>query len=427
MESLILARSQYSSHSDLIQAIESDLGRPTSRPVGKAPASRKPTSPDGYFGESRANEITVQLGRGILGLVDPREGKPLFERVESIRMSLAKELGFVLPGVHFVDDLRLDAKGFRFVIRDEVVFVGEVEPGLLLAIGPEPNLSKFRGVRTQDPVYSMPALWVLPELRGECEAFGCMVFTPESVVGTALVETLRKYAGRLFSYGYLSDGVLKALKKDEPELVDYFEDSPKMLKKAKMVFSNLLEEGVPVRDQISILETIVEHEEAEAHRLTEIVRRRLAGVISKLYVNQNGVLPAVVLSKPLEDLCLSCLNEEEQILAPACEHERRKLHLSFKHAVEALRDRGWPEVLIAAPKLRRPLREFIHRHIPTLSILSEDEIPPEVEVACLGQMASRFTKPPIERHPFPRGRRNRARFAKGRRYYSNTSLSQHNQ
>ena len=418
MESLILARSQYSSHSDLIQAIESDLGRPTSRPASKkGPSERKPTSPEGYFSDSRAAEITVRLGRGILGLVDPREGKPLFERVESIRMSLAKELGFVLPGVHFTDDLRLDSKAFCFVIRDEEVFQGEVQPGLLLAIGPEPLLAKIRGIRTEDPVYGMPASWVLPELRGECESGGCMVFTPESVVGTALVETLKKHAGRLFSYGYLSDGVLSALKKDEPVLVDFFEGNPKLLRTAKLVFSNLLDEGVPVRDQIAILETVVEHEELGADRLTEVVRRRLAGVISKLFVNQSGVLPAVVLSKPLEDLCLSCLDEETQTLAPKCEHERRRLHLSFKHAVEALRDRGWPEVLIAAPKLRRPLRQFIHRHIPTLSILSEDEIPSQVEVVCLGQVASRFTRPPVERQPFPRGRRNKARFAKGRRCY----------
>ncbi|MCA9777215.1 MAG: FHIPEP family type III secretion protein [Candidatus Eremiobacteraeota bacterium] len=415
MESLILARSQYSSHSDLVHAVEVELGNPTSRQAAKTTSEKKPSTPEGYFTESRADEITVQLGRGILDLVDPLLGKPLFERVESIRMSLARELGLVIPGVHFTDDLRLNPKEFRFLIRDEEVFRAEVHPELLMAIGPDHIVAKIRGVRTQDPIYGMPALWITPELRGESENSGCMVFTPESVVGSALVETLRKQAGRLFTYGYLSEGVLKSLKGDEPALVQYFESSPKLLRTAKLVFSNLLEERVPVRDQIAVLETVVEYEEKDlsAEHLTEIVRRRLGGTICKLHLRDNGPLAAVVLSKPLEDLCLECLNEEKLELEPD-EHQRRRILQSFKLAVEALRDRGLPEVLITAPNLRRAVRGLIERNIPTLAVLSEAEIPAGFEVVCLGEVASRMTRPPTYQQPFPRGRRNKTRFAKWR-------------
>ena len=415
MESLILARSQYSSHSDLVHALEVELGNPTSRQAARTTSEKKPSTPEGYFAESRADEITVQLGRGILDLVDPRHGKPLFERVESIRMSLAKELGLVIPGVHFTDELRLNSKEFRFLIRDEEVFRGEVHPELLMAIGPDHIVAKLRGIRTQDPIYGMPALWIMPELRGESENSGCMVFTPESVVGSALVETLRKHAGRLFTYGYLSEGVLKSLKGDEPALVQYFESSPKLLRTAKLVFSHLLEERVPVRDQIAVLETVVEYEEKDlsAEHLTEIVRRRLGGTICKLHLRDKGPLAAVVLSKPLEDLCLGCLNQEKLELEPD-EHQRRRILQSFKLAVEALRDRGLPEVLITAPNLRRAVRGLIERDIPTLAVLSEAEIPSGFEVVCLGEVASRVTRPPTYQQPFPRGRRNKTRFAKWR-------------
>ncbi|MFA5504147.1 MAG: FHIPEP family type III secretion protein [Vulcanimicrobiota bacterium] len=415
MECLILVRSQYSAQADLVEAVIAELDRPKSTRTRKQPEKRPSTGQD-FHEQSRSYEILVQLGKALLCLVEPGEGMTLLERVSSLRLAFAHRTGFVLPGIHFADKLDMDPNLFRILVRDEVCFEGEVHPKLWLAIGPEHVQRNIRGIHTQDPIYGMPAAWVVPALREECESKGCMLFTPESVISMAITETLSANLSRLFTYGYLVEGLLKSLKSEEGPLVDLYAASPTATRLAKLVFVRLLEERISIRDHVTILETVLEYDgqNLSAWELTEIVRKRLAGTLCAPHLQGGNILKVTVLSAGLEELCRGCLDQESRVLKPDFEQER-KLAESFKLAVEALREAGHPEILLTSAELRRPLRDFLCANIPTLTVLSRDEIPARVELLCVGEIASRLTPAPNRSRSFPRGRRLKTRLAKGRK------------
>jgi flagellar biosynthesis component FlhA len=408
MECVILVRSQYSTQTDLVDVVRSELG------LARADEPPKKIIPEEV---AIADCITVVVGRALTDLVDPRCGAPLCERVGGIRASIAREFGWILPGVRFKDDLSIEPNGFRILIRDEEYFRGEVKPKLWLAIGPESKLSTVRGVRTTDPVYGMPAVWILPEQRGECERIGCMLFTAESVISMALTNTVKAQASSLFTYGYFMEGLLPNLCKTEPALVRVFEASPKLALNAKMVFCRLLEEGVSVKNQVTILETLMESEELglSVEVLTEMVRKRLGGAVCFPYQMEPGRLGCLLLSDEIEALCLAGLDKENYALRPDS-HQERKLRHSIGIAVEELREQhAVPEVLVTVGELRRPLKDFFHQVIPDLVVISEDEIPCSVDLVCLGEVEARFTKPPTVRRPYPPGCRNKTRLKKFRK------------
>lgn len=417
MECMILAQSQYSTQSDLFEAIKKDLG--LSRSSGQvSEASTKKSNVD-LGRESLADEITLEIGRSLVPLVDPQAGETLTKRITSLRQSLVWELGWVVPGVRLRDNLTLQPNVFRILIRDEECFRGEVQVHSWIAIGPENKVATIRGVHTTDPVYNMPAVWVTADLRAECEQKGCVIFTAESVIATALTVTVKANAGRLFSYGYFRDGLLEKLKQDEPSLARVFKDSTKLSRQAKNVFARLLEEGISITNKVTILETIMDAEEQDlsSAALTEMVRKRLGGAICQPYFQQENRLVAFVLSEKLQSLFLECLDHESNVLKPD-RHQERKLRQSMKFAIEDLREKGVPEVLITKPELRRPVWELFHRDIPSLVVLSEEEIPHRVEIDCLGEAVARFTRPTApnpRRQPYPRGRRINTRFRKFRR------------
>ena len=139
----------------------------------------------------QVDPISLEVGRGLLTLVDPNQGAKLLERVTSIRRHIAMELGIVVPGVRFRDNLQLRPNAYTIKIKEIEVAQGEVMVNQFLAIGPEDKLKSLRGTKTVDPTYGMPGVWISPEQRGEAERLGCMIFDPVSVIATQLTEVVR--------------------------------------------------------------------------------------------------------------------------------------------------------------------------------------------------------------------------------------------
>ena len=139
--------------------------------------------------------VALEVGRGLLPLVDPAQGQRLLERVTSIRRHVATEIGIIVPGVRFRDNLQLKPNSYVIKIRDLEVARGEVMMNQYLAIGPDERLKALRGMRVTDPTYGLPAVWISAEQRGEAERTGCMIFDPVSVIATQLTEIIRAHAG----------------------------------------------------------------------------------------------------------------------------------------------------------------------------------------------------------------------------------------
>ena len=167
-------------------------------PGGPSPEEKeKKKKPESVVQLMQVDAISLEVGRGLLSLVDPNQGAKLLERVTSIRRHVAMELGIVVPGVRFRDNLQLKPNTYVIKIKEIEVAQGEVQVNQFLAIGPEEKLKNLRGTRTVDPTYGMPGVWISPEQRGDAERLGCMIFDPVSVVATQLTEVVRSHAAEL--------------------------------------------------------------------------------------------------------------------------------------------------------------------------------------------------------------------------------------
>jgi hypothetical protein len=273
LRELLMSRSYIKEFDVVIETLILNTGVEESVPD----AEETPTEPEpDLYQQSLSEDVTILIGRDLLSLVDRMKGAPLVRQVTCLRRNLVKELGWVTPEVRLREEPSLKSDCFQIKVRDSLEFEGEVSVGSLLAMGPVEKLGQLKGVKATDPIFETPAVWVEPELRHLCEGFGCLMCPPDVVIGAALGKTLRARAGDLFNLSSV-DGHLKALKERHPTLVKFFEQSPKLFKQARDVFRRLLTEGVSIKDQVTILETIVDHEDCglSTEVLTEKVRQRI--------------------------------------------------------------------------------------------------------------------------------------------------------
>ena len=357
--------------------------------------------------------LRLELGRGIYTLAEAQDGAPLLERISSLRASFVQETGFIIPGIKVTGCPALAPGECRLLVKELEWTRVTLYPEHLLAIGPSHRLKETRGIETTDPVYGMPAKWCKRDLRPEIEAKGCMVFEPVSVIAMVLTESMRSQAHKLFStqtfHAYLS-----SLKGTEPELVKIFLECPRLLKLGKIVLSRLLEERIPIRDQVTILETLMEDEsESSAHWATELVREKLGRLITQKRQREDEELYVLTLSREMERLCRNCLKTDAATsrLEPD-QNIEMTLRVSMKKSIERIREEGHRETLVTSPELRRPLFDFFHEDIPTLSVLSIKEVPRTTRVRSVEQVERAEVQPFRPARRYPRSRPRLQRFRK---------------
>lgn len=317
--------------------------------------------------------IALEVGRGLLSLVDPGQGAKLLERVTSVRRHLALEMGIVVPGVRFRDNLQLAPNAYVVKVRNLEVARGEALPQQFLAIGPEERLKSLRGTRTIDPTYGMPGMWISPEQRGDAERLGCMLFDPVSVMATQLTEVVRQHAATLLGRQDVQ-ALIDTVRKAYPVVVK--EATAELsLGEIQKVLQNLVSERVSIRDLVMILECLADHVAItkDPEMLTEFVRVRLCATICADYVNNEGTLQVMTLDPDLERTLRGALD-------PRLGHD---LLASLGKEVAAMQERGLQPIVLTAPDVRPILRRLTARVFPTLIVLSWNEIAPKVQVNSL--------------------------------------------
>jgi flagellar biosynthesis protein FlhA len=323
--------------------------------------------------------LALEVGRGLLSLVDEAQGAKLLERVTAIRRHVAQELGFIVPGVRFRDNLQLKPNGYSIRVREIEVAQGEVMVAQFLAIAPEEKLRSLRGVKTVDPTYGMPAVWINAEQRGEAERLGCMIFDPVSVVATHLTEVVRSHAADLLG-GQEAQALLDTVKRTHPAILRELMPDVLPLVDVRKILQNLLRERVSIRDLVIIVETLADHARStrDCEALTECVRVALARTICREYVNAEGVINALTLDPGLETALAA------PFLDPSVGHAfLSALGLEVSH----LQERGLQPIILCAPALRPTVRKLTDLTFPSLVILSWSEMAPRVRVNPLGMVS----------------------------------------
>lgn len=355
----------------------------------KKQAEEATKRPETVVSLMQVDPLSVEVGRALLPLVDPNQGAKLLERVTSIRRHIAMEMGIVVPGVRFRDNLQLKPNGYVIKIKDIEVAEGEVMMGNFLAIGPENQLRNLRGTKTTDPTYGMPGVWISPEQRGEAERLGCMIFDPVSVIATQITEIIRLHAAELIGRQEVQ-ALIDTVKKTHPAVVKDLVPETISLGEVQKVLQNLVRERVSIRDLVTILETLADyvHMTKDPDLLTEYVRQSLSRVICREYTNNEGMINVFTLDPQIEQVVSQSVQRTEfgsfLTLDPEVGQEILR---AIGSEIKKLADRGLQPIVLCNPQVRLYLKRLTERNFPNLIILSFNEIPAKVQIQSIGMVS----------------------------------------
>ncbi len=335
--------------------------------------------------------VSIEVGRGLLALVDPNYGAKLLDRVTSIRRHIALEVGIIVPGVRFRDNLQLRPNGYIIKLRDIEIAAGEVLMNKFLAIGPENHLKSLKGHRCYDPTYGMPAVWITADQRGEAERVGCMIFDPVSVIATQLTEIIRCHGAELLGRQEVA-ALLEKVKKSHPAVVKEIYPELFTLGEIQKVLQNLVKEKISVRDLVIILETLGDyaHITKDTDMLTEYVRQAMARFICREYQNNEGTITVITLDPDIENLVAGAVQRTEYGSFLTLDPDTGQIILTaLGEQVQALMDKGIQPIVLTSPQIRLYLRRLTERPFPNLVVLSYNEIGAKVHVNSVGMVCLR--------------------------------------
>jgi len=350
-----------------------------------------PESPEGKAPERlqdllAVEALEVEVGYGLLPLIEVEKGGELPGRVTALRRQIASDLGIVLPSVHLRDNLRLDANAYRVLLRGMEIGKGAAWPERVMALDPAGGTPGLDGIRGQDPAFGLPAVWVAQADRPRAEALGLTLVDAASVLTTHLAELLRRNAHELVGRQEVQE-LLAVCAKEAPKLVEDAVPGSVSLGELVRVVRGLLREGVSVRDLRTVLEAVADAapRSKETPWLVEQARRRLARTITARIAGPDGTVRALTLDRPLEEALRGSLgaSEGELALAPDVETARR-LVASLEAQGARMATEGNPVVILAPPDLRRPLYDFASRFIPELWVVTARELVPGTTVEPAG-------------------------------------------
>lgn len=329
------------------------------------------------------DRVELEVGYALIPLVDKSSGGDLLDRVAALRKRAAKETGFLIPPVRIRDNVSLPAGSYVIRIRGTELARGEIMARQLLALDTGTVTRAVNGVPTKDPSFGMPALWIPEASRAEAEAAGYTVVEASTVVATHLMEVLKRNAADLLSRQDVQE-MVDTLRDAYPAIIDNVVPEKVPIGVLHRVLQRLLREQVPIRDLVTIIETLTDSAETtkDPEALTERVRHALAHVIGDMYADTNGRIEGITVGPQLEASLMRLFNPRDLASGGALLDPNTLTHLLtdltsvWSHQVE--QDRSTP--LISPPGLRIGIRRLIEPVLPDVPVVSLSELPPQVTV-----------------------------------------------
>ncbi|MBX7114006.1 MAG: flagellar biosynthesis protein FlhA [Myxococcaceae bacterium] len=369
-------------------------------------ASAAPVKAEPQKGPDRVQDLLgldaleLEVGYGLLPLINLEKGGELPGRVTALRRQLATDLGIVLPSVHLRDNLRLEANEYRVNLRGQEVGRGVVHLDRLMALDPTGQAPQFEGLPAKEPAFGLPAVWVLATERGAAESRGLTLVDPSSVITTHLSELIRRNAHELVGRQEVQE-LLGVCAKESPKLVEDAVPGTVTLGELVRVVRGLLREGISVRDFRTVLESVADAapKSKDTAFMVEQTRRRLSRQItSRVADAQTGMVHALTIDRSTEELLRASLgnSDGEAALAPDVD-TARKLIASLEHRAAGLAAAGHPALILAPPDLRRPLYDFASRFVPDLWVVSARELVPGTSIEPAGLIQAAAQLPALTR------------------------------
>ncbi|MDX1914538.1 MAG: flagellar biosynthesis protein FlhA [Methylophilus sp.] len=318
--------------------------------------------------------VGLEVGYRLIPLVDQAQGGDLLKRIKGIRKKFAQEVGFLAPTVHIRDNLELRPNQYRITLKGVEVATGESNFGQFLAIDPGTVTGALEGIKTTDPAFGLPAVWVDSSTRDHAQNLGYTVVDAGTVIATHLNHMISMHAAELLGRDEVQK-LLDHISKESPKMVEDLIPKHMSLSLLQKVLQNLLTEGVHIRDMRTILETLSEYapQTQDANELTAFVRIRLGrAIVQDLFPIGNEVT-AMTLDSQLERLLLQAVqNNNSTAIEPGiAETLSREAEMAAKQQEQM----GLTPVLLVPAPLRVALSKFLRRSVPHLRVLSHEELP----------------------------------------------------
>lgn len=330
--------------------------------------------------------VELEVGYGLINIVESGESGDLLERIVSIRKQFALDLGIVVPSVHIRDNLQLEPGEYRVVMKGNRVGGGTLRADCYLAMDPGGVTEEMTGIPTREPAFGLDAIWISRGQKEQAEINGYTVVDLPTIMATHLTEILRTHAHELFGRQE-ADSLIENFKKIYPKVVDDLIPNILPLGTVVRVLQNLLREQVSIRDLRTIMETLGdEGAKTKDHEiLTESVRKALSRTITNKYKNDDGSLPVMTLDASLEEMIANSLLQTEQgvqlVMDPRA---AQTLITGVSSAIEHHPEIAGQPILLTSPTIRRHLYKLISRFIPQLIVLSHSEVSPDARVSAVG-------------------------------------------
>ncbi|MFN3505288.1 MAG: flagellar biosynthesis protein FlhA [Caldimicrobium sp.] len=344
-----------------------------------------PPSPPREEEEIRPVELlALELGYGLIYLADEAQGGDLLERIKSLRKQMAQEIGIIIPSVHVRDNLMLKPGEYQILIKGAEVAKAELLPHYLLALPSSPDLLPPEGaIPTVEPTYGMKAYYIPEDLRESAEMAGFTVVGLSTVITTHLSEVIKTYADELLTKQEVQK-IVDTMNKYYPKLVEETLNTINITTIQK-VLQNLVKEGVPLKDMVTIFEALSDYGAniKDPNILTEYVRQRLGRLIVKPYLVE-GKLPTLLIGEDVEEIIKKSLQRTEQgvflIIDPKI---GAKIVTAITQGVDRASQKNFLPVVICSPTVRRHLRVLIERSLRYIPVISQAEVPSNVQVEIL--------------------------------------------
>ncbi|MDR0562949.1 MAG: flagellar biosynthesis protein FlhA [Spirochaetaceae bacterium] len=352
-------------------------------------AEKKPKDENGEMSPVvPLDTLSLELGYGLIPLVDKDKGAELLERVQGIRRQSALELGLVIPKIRIIDNMLLEPAEYCFKIRGVESGRGSIRLGYYLCINPGTVREELPGEKTKDPTFGLPAIWISEDKRDEAERAGYTVVDPPSIIATHLTEIIKSHASEILGRQE-TQAILDTLRKEYPALVEEAQSQKALsLGEIQKVLQGLLKEQVSIRNMVTILEALADFAPItrDVRFLTEKARQALGRQICFRYADENHILRVLTIDPALEQKIIESRVETGSggVIAALDPAVQNAWISSLARSVAAVQERGWFPIIVCSESARYLVKISADRELPELAVLSVPEITSDVTLEAVG-------------------------------------------
>jgi len=326
--------------------------------------------------------LELEIGYSLIPMVESDQGGDLLERMTSLRKQLAAELGIIIPSIRIRDNVQLDANHYTIKLRGIIQGEGELLPGYHLVLLPADFKPDIQGIETKDPTFGMDAIWVSGKNKSQAEKYGLSVIEAGAVITTHLMEVLKKNAHKLVDRQMVKK-LIDNIKEQHPALVDELMPDGMKIGEIQKVLKRLLRERIPIKDLVTILETLADYcqQTKNTDVLNEYCRASLSETITRQFSTNDHEIVVVMLESALESHLISqaqqgTLNSNTLGLTP---DNVEKIYQSASSVFNAMITQGYEPILLTSPILRFTLFEFLAPILPDINVLSYNDISQDIQ------------------------------------------------